>query len=183
MKRITICLFFIGACILSGCASRMPYQFLREAHLSDGKQELKFHTSELVPEQEIYVYVGECWTRPLAKARKIRFESSDEKALEEASDVYLQYMDGDGDKSVHVRLIVQSLVVIDKRVVPEPSLSFTASTTLKTDSRFLSIRVEFPDEGDCAEGVVDLKQGRFIGIDREGEWIGFIQHKKAPVLD
>ena len=174
----------MGACILSGCASWMSYQFSREAHLSCGKQELKFQTPELVPEQEIYVYVGECWTRPLAKAQETMDRASTEsEEWKNAIATYVKYRDGDGDKSVHARLIVQSLVVVDKRIEPEHFLGFTTSATLKTDSRFLSIRVEFPDEGDCAEAIVDLKQGTFIEISREGEWIGFSQHKNAPTFE
>jgi len=187
MKRTAICLFFMGACILSGCASRSPYQFLRDAQLSDGKQKLEFQTSELIPEREIYVYVGDCWTRQTMKAFDKVDENSDAKAWEEAVkqsmiDMAEEAFTKDGGEPMHVRLIVQSMVVVDERVVPNNILGFTTSATLKTNSRFLSMRVEFPDEGDFAEAVIDLKQGTFIEISRSGKLIGFTQRKEEPTF-
>ena len=152
--------------------------------MSDGKQEVKFCTPELISEREFSVWVGQIRTRRLTESEEAFYGAYFSGKLDDQG--WKQYFDireEEWKKPVHVRLIVQSIVVADKHVVPDFSTELAIwAGPFKIDSRFVSIRVKFPDDGDSAEGIVDLKRGTYIGISRNGKWIGFEQRKEEPVF-
>ena len=177
MKYLPLYLFLIYACILTGCTKkpRPP----AEAHLSFGTQKISFHAPEVGPEREIVVIIGSCLARPtddVFKAPKDGLVPSGPFANPVAVAAFLE-------KQNHVRLIVQSLVVVDKRIERDFTLGGPPTcVTLKTNSRFIHVRAEFPDDGDHTEAIIDLNCGQYIMIERFGEESTFKQYKEEPTL-
>lgn len=171
------------AIFLAGCANPHYSKLKNEAFINASNQKVVFLCSTLIPEQEVVVYIGECHSRKLHALEEkidelISSGTSSEKTETRKEEMQIwPEREAERRQAVHVRVFVNSVSLCDKTVVPDLNLGFTAVSSFQTNSRYVLRRVEFPDDGDSKEAIVDISRGRFLNFSRYGSNITLEQGK------
>jgi hypothetical protein len=164
------------AVALCSCSTVGHRKSTVDAYVESGTARDSLYVSELIPERDFVACIGQCRSRAWC-ASEDQLEGSIPINPETRARL-LKVIEQERERAVHVRIFVQSMLLVDRTIVPNHNADYTASVGFRSNARFVRLRVEFPEEGNAKEAVVDLTKGWFLMFSRDGDFIGLDQFNR-----